>query len=305
MSSTSLPSIFQQRSTVRSIDIAETHSSEVGNSVSAQVLSSFKATRRSTIPTVTTISNISTRHSLKEKVAIASDGILKNLRLAGLRSEEIGDDGTTSDKEEADKPETKYVEVGVNELYRHRLGECIRRRRNSVEIAPNLLIKEAWLNKHDDDSVTSTSDDEKFDDKFINSMTKLDDKGTSSARKPRTRQSRRDSLQSLASIEQRLKKNHIGFVAKKKKNQPRAVRRSSLQSLASIEKQLVKNKLAAPTRRTSDIDNNNKEGRAQEPKGTDIVVSFHHKRASEISNVSALLWDSSTSFGDWELSRLH
>ena len=290
---------------MRSIDIAETHSSEVGNSVSAQVLSSFKATRRSTITTVTTISNISTRHSLKEKVAIASDGILKNLRLAGLRSEEIGDDGTTSDKEEADKPETKYVEVGVNELYRHRLGECIRRRRNSVEIAPNLLIKEAWLNKHDDDSAISTGDGEKLDENFINSMTKLDDKGTSPARKPRTRQSRRDSLQSLASIEQRLKKNHIGFVAKKKKNQPRAVRRGSLQSLASIEKQLVKNKLAAPTRRTSDIDNNNKECRLQEPKGTDIVVSFHHKRASEISNVSALLWDSSTSFGDWELSRLH
>ena len=142
-------------------------------------------------------------------------------------------------------------------------------------------------------------DNEKVDDIFISSMTKLDN-DISPTRKTRARQRRRDSLQSLASIERRLTKNRIGCTTKPRastkkhqKNHRRASRRDSMRSLASIERQLIKNKLAAdPPVHTGN---------------SESIVAFRKKRASDGSNVSALGFDfppnsSFSSTDDWSFS---
>ena len=144
----------------------------------------------------------SQRYSLKDKVASASDSVLKGLNLAALRSEEISDDSGSFEEEASGRGGNKYVEVGVNELYRHKLNESIAIRRSSDVMSPNPFEDKAGGHS----PARHIRDDEKVDDIFISSMAKLDN-DISPARKARARQRRRDSLQSLASIERRVCKS--------------------------------------------------------------------------------------------------
>ena len=147
MASASLPNIFTKR-TARVTDIAVASSAQSLNSKRQLGINVDTTGRiRSSITTSTSSSSISHRPSLKEKVATASDSVLKGLRLTGLRSEEIVDDG--GKHYDKGKIGAKYVEVGVNELYRHKLSECIfaARRRSEVHVA-TLECKKANAESH-------------------------------------------------------------------------------------------------------------------------------------------------------------
>lgn len=255
MASISLSSVFQKRKS-RSAAISMRRSSTSEIAPAQAVRNNVKR---------------STRMSFTEQVAARSDTVLKGLNLAALQSEEIDEESS----DEADG-KTEYVEVGVTELYRHRLSECIFAARRSSEVC----VAEEMARRNSN---------------------------LSFAHKHPVRQRRRDSLQSLASIERRLSKNRIGrgsaqapTTAKPvhKKNHRRAVRRDSMKSLASIENQLIKNQLAAPTH-------------SQDSKNTsatfndaDLLVAVRQKRKSDVSIVSALGFDftpnsSSSSSEDW------
>lgn len=288
MSSMSLPNIFAKAKQKSSTDVA-TASARMSSSGSIREMMSSSLSFRnsnSSNNNNSSISRSSQRYSLKEKVASASDSVLKGLNLAALRSEEISDDSGSfeeasgrGDIHVSTRGDNKYVEVGVNELYRHKLNESIAVRRSSDAMSPNSFKDTAGHSPPE-----HIHDDEKVDDMFISSMAKLDNDITRPARKARPRQHRRDSLQSLASIERRLTKNRIGcttkpraFAKKQQKNHRRASRRDSMRSLASIEKQLIKNKLA--------VDLPARTGNAES------IVAFRKKRASDGSNVSALGFD--------------
>ena len=288
----SLPNIFA-KAKHNSTDVA-TNARESSSGSIREMSSSLSF--RNNSKNSTRSARSSQRYSLKDKVASASDSVLKGLNLAALRSEEISDDSGTLEEANG-RGDNKYVEVGVNELYRHKLNESIAIRRSSDVMSPNPF--KGTTGGHS--SPGHVHDDEEVDDIFISSTTKLDN-GVSPARKARARQRRRDSLQSLASIEKRLEKNRIGCTtksrvstctAKQQKNHRRASRRDSMRSLASIERQLIKNKLVAnlPARTGN----------------ADSIVAFQKKRASDASNVSALGVDfpansSLSSADDWSFS---
>ena len=273
MSSISLPNIFAKAKQKKSTDVADTRKSSTGSAREMSSSLSFRNNNNSS----TRNARSSQSYSLKDKVASASDSVLKGLNLAALRSEEISDDSGSFER--SGKGDNKYVEVGVNELYRHKLRESIAIRRSSDVMPPN-PFKEHTAGQT---SPRHVHGDEKVDDIFISSVAKLDN-GTSPARNTaRARQRRRDSLRSLASIERRLVKNRIGCAksrastTKQGQHHRRASRRDSMRSLASIEGQLIKNKLAADPPANTDNANS--------------IVAFRKKRASDGSNVSALGFD--------------
>lgn len=203
--------------------------------------------------------------SFTEQVAARSDTVLKGLNLAALQSEEIDEESS----DEADG-KTEYVEVGVTELYRHRLSECIFAARRSSEVC----VAEEMARRNSN---------------------------LSPAHKHPVRQRRRDSLQSLASIERRLSKNRIGrgsAQAPTTAKHRRAVRRDSMKSLASIENQVIKNQLAAPTH------SQNSKNTSATFNDADLLVAVRQKRKSDVSIVSALGFDftpnsSSSGSEDW------
>ena len=270
MSSISLPNIFAKAKRKNSTDVAT--DARMGSSGSVRELMSSSLSFRNNNNSSTRNARSSQSYSLKDKVAFASDSVLKGLNLAALRSEEISDD--SGNIEESGRSGTKYVEVGVNELYRHKLRESIATRRSSDVMSPN-PFKEHTAGQSSP-TCRHMHDDEKVGDIFISSI-------ASAHNKVRASQRRRDRLQSLNSIERRLAKNRTGCAksrvssTKQKNYHRRASRRDSMRSLASIERQLIKNKLSADSPAST--------GNA------DSIVAFRKKRASDGSNVSALGFD--------------
>ena len=281
MSSISLPNIFAKAKQKKSTDVDVATDARMSSSGSVRELMTSSLSFRNNNNSSTRNARSSQSYSLKDKVASASDSVLKGLNLAALRSEELSDDSGSFER--SGEGDNKYVEVGVNELYRHKLRESIAIRRSSDVMSPN-PFKEHTAGQS---SPRHVHGGEKVDDIwvpiFISSVAKLDN-GTSPARNTaRARQRRRDSLRSLASIERRLVKNRIGCAksrastTKQGQHHRRASRRDSMRSLASIEGQLIKNKLAADPPANTDNANS--------------IVAFRKKRASDGSNVSALGFD--------------
>lgn len=186
-------------------------------------------------------------------VATKRDSVFKSLRMS-LQAEEIGASVSRSSSvgsastnlDDVEEKKVEYVEVGVNELYQHKLGQCIFSATEREEYAVSKSQRHLLIDDH------------------------------SPALKPLDRRRVRDSMQSLVSIERQLAKNRVSngtgacdgagsdsgdYEAPLASESPSVLgrirddhsvalkpmdRRHSMQSLVSIEKQLAKNYLAQP-----------------------------------------------------------
>ena len=184
------------------------------------------------------------------------DSVFKSFRMS-LQAEEVGASVSRSSSvgsastnlDDVEEKKVEYVEVGVNELYQHKLGQCIFSATEREEFAISKSRRHLLIDDH------------------------------SPALKPLDRRRVRDSMQSLVSIERQMAKNRVSngngacdgtgsdsgdyeaplasespsvlgrirddhSVALKPMDRRRV--RDSMQSLVSIERQLAKNYLAQP-----------------------------------------------------------